>query len=61
MFILKISGQACWIAPWEGDPGRTLVRESAKEFQTKEQAEKFAKKTIKENYFRTFSLDVEPK
>ncbi|HEY4552419.1 MAG TPA: hypothetical protein VIG80_04430 [Bacillaceae bacterium] len=61
MFILKFSNQDCWIAPWEGDPGRTLIRESAKEFNTEAQAHKFASKIIKANSFRKFSLVVEPK
>lgn len=39
MFLLKFSNQDCWIAPWEGDPGRTLVRDSAKEFKSKVQAQ----------------------
>lgn len=30
----------CWIADWEGDPGRTLVKESAKIFNSKKDAEK---------------------
>ena len=25
----------CWLADWEGDPGRTVVRKSAKKFPTK--------------------------
>lgn len=61
MFLLKFSAQDCWIAPWEGDPGRTLVRESAKEFKSEVQAQKFANKIIKANSFRKFSLVVEPK
>lgn len=61
MFILKFSTQDCWIAPWEGDPGRTLIRESAKEFKTEARANKYASKIIKENSFRKFSLVVEPK
>ena len=61
MFILKFSNQDCWIAPWEGDPGRTLVRENAKEFKTETQALKYAGKMIKENSFRKFSLVIEPK
>ncbi|SEQ23058.1 hypothetical protein SAMN05216232_1971 [Virgibacillus subterraneus] len=61
MFILKFSNQDCWIAPWEGDPGRTLVRESAKVFKSEALAQKFANKIIKENSFRKFSLVVEPK
>lgn len=26
--------EGCWLAPWRGDPGRTLVRESAKRFKS---------------------------
>jgi hypothetical protein len=29
-----------WIAPWSGDPGRTLVQGSAKRFQTHDDAKK---------------------
>ena len=61
MFLLKFSNQDCWIAPWEGDPGRTLKRENAKEFKTESQARKYANKVIKANSFRKFSLVVEPK
>lgn len=60
MYLLKFSNQDCWIAPWEGDPGRTLIRDSAKTFATKKQAEKFAAQTIKANSFRNFSLIVVP-
>lgn len=61
MYILKFSDIDCWIAPWDGDPGRTLVRDSAKEFKSAEQARKFAGKTIKANSHRNFSLVVETK
>lgn len=61
MFILKFSNIDCWIAPWDGDPGRTLERNSAKTFRTKKGAEKIAKKIIKENPYRKFSLVVETK
>lgn len=61
MFILKFSDYDCWIAPWSGDPGRTLVRDSAKDFPTRENAQKFADKVIKENSHRKFNLIVEPK
>jgi len=61
MFILKFREQDCWIAPWDGDPGRTLIRESAKEFKSEAQAQKFAKKILKSCSFREFSLVVEPK
>lgn len=59
MYILKFEDMNCWIAPWNGDPGRTLVRDSARLFDTKEKAERFRKKTIQENSHREFNLVIE--
>lgn len=36
-FIVEIE-TGVWLAPWEGDPGRTLVRSSAKRFVTRQSA-----------------------
>lgn len=33
-YIIKLS-EKVWIAPWIGDPGRTLLRQSAELFSTK--------------------------
>ena len=32
-YIVQI-GKDCWLAPWEGDPGRTLVKDSARRFSS---------------------------
>ena len=32
MYIVEIES-GVWLAPWDGDPGRTLVRDSAKRFR----------------------------
>lgn len=37
-FIVELE-DGCWIAPWAGDPGRTLVRENARGFATHAAAE----------------------
>ncbi len=37
MYILEI-GPNTWIAPWDGDPGRTIVKENARVFGTKKKA-----------------------
>ena len=37
MFIVELESK-CWIASWDGDPGRTIVKENAKKFKTKGQA-----------------------
>ena len=31
MWIVELD-RDCWFAPWSGDPGRTLVRDSAKQY-----------------------------
>jgi len=33
-FIVELEG-GVWLAPWRGDPGRTLVRGSARRFRTR--------------------------
>jgi len=44
-FCIKVqANHDCWIADWEGDPGRTLVKENAKLFKTEIEAEKFQSK-----------------
>lgn len=32
-FVAEIS-EGCWLAPWEGDPGRTVVIANAKRYKT---------------------------
>ncbi len=41
----------CWLAPWSGDPGRTLVRASAKTFDS-ESAARRAIRRHRSVYFR---------
>jgi len=33
MYIVEID-DGVWLAPWVGDPGRTLVKESARKYST---------------------------
>jgi len=37
MYIVELEKDT-WLAPWHGDPGRTLVKESARKFKNKPQA-----------------------
>lgn len=39
MWIVEIE-KGVWLAPWRGDPGRTLVKESAKQFDKEWKAHK---------------------
>lgn len=50
MFIVELENNV-WLAPWYGDPGRTIVKENAARFKNYELAEK-ALKAAKE--FRNF-------
>ena len=34
LFIVELEN-GVWLAPWRGDPGRTLVRDTARRFRTK--------------------------
>ena len=44
LFCIKVqANHDCWIADWDGDPGRTLVKENAKTFKSKSDAEKLCK------------------
>jgi hypothetical protein len=41
LYCIKVqANHDCWIADWNGDPGRTLVKENAKTFKRKSDAEK---------------------
>lgn len=54
MFIVELE-DGVWLANWEGDPGRTLRRDNAKQFDTKKKAQNALKRARK---FRSF-LDAQ--
>jgi len=37
-FIVELQ-TGCWLADWEGDPGRTLVEDNAEKFDSYDEAE----------------------
>lgn len=39
MYIVELEKRV-WLAPWDGDPGRTLVKENAKTFNCEKDAYK---------------------
>lgn len=54
MFIIKIWTN-CWISDWSGDPGRTGVEKSAKQYKTRLGAEMAAKYyTMKYKKYRPY-------
>ena len=40
-------GENCWLAPWHGDPGRTIVKENARVFCSRQAADKAIKAAYK--------------
>lgn len=56
-YVIKIQ-KGCWIAPWDGDPGRTLVFESAKIFRSLGAATRAKNKIIAENTHRKMNLEI---
>lgn len=51
MFIVELEASV-WLAPWDGDPGRTLARESAKTFRTEAAAHKAIEEARKYRRFK---------
>ena len=45
----------CWLAPWSGDPGRTLVIGHAQQFCCEKSASKALQKAKKRNMHRDLS------
>ena len=41
-YVVRI-GENCWLAPWQGDPGRTIVKENARVFCSRQAADKAIK------------------
>ena len=60
MFVIKFENQDCWIAPWEGDPGRTLKMENAKQYKNELVAEKSLHEITKNNPHRKMKLIIQP-
>ena len=48
-------GSPWWLAGWSGDPGRTVVRENAKVFNSELSAKKALIKCIKNNQHRSLN------
>ena len=54
------SDEPCWLAEKLGDPGRTLIRENAQRFATKQQAEQAALDAENSYPFRRRVYSIEP-
>ena len=56
-YIVQL-GFELWLAPWHGDPGRTLFVENAKRFTSRRQAEKALEDARKYRPFPDAFVDV---
>jgi len=54
-YIVKLEN-GCWIADWEGDPGRTVVEENAKLFTSYSSAKKALEKARKYRMFENAEI-----
>jgi len=57
MYIVEID-EGVWLAPWKGDPGRTLVKENAKKYPTQLGARIAAGKAVRKYPWRESTLTV---
>ena len=51
-WIAELS-QGCWLAPWEGDPGRTVVKDNAQRYATEGAAKVALTRARKRYRFRS--------
>jgi len=51
MYVVEIE-PGLWLAPWEGDPGRTLVIGNAERFESRDQADAAAVKAMRDMHGR---------
>lgn len=56
--VFENGNEPFYLADWEGDPGRTLLKGNAKRFPTKIKAEKAKNKAIKDYPLRQLSGEV---
>lgn len=56
-YVIKIQN-GCWVAPWDGDPGRTLKLENAKVFKNYYEANCAKEKIISKNKHKKLKLQV---
>lgn len=45
MYIVELE-KGVWLAPWEGDPGRTIIKKNAKQFKTYASANRALNKAL---------------
>jgi hypothetical protein len=55
MYIVELE-KGVWIAPWTGDPGRTLVIENARIFPDRKIAKRYLKKAQKMRPFKNAKI-----
>jgi hypothetical protein len=61
MYVVRILNMSspCWLAPWEGDPGRTLVLNNASVYKSHIEAEEAIVRARASHPFREHSYEIE--
>lgn len=57
LYIVKLE-DGVWLAPWDGDPGRTLNEKSAKKFTTQAAAHKAIAKALRFREFKSPTVQM---
>ena len=57
LYIVKLE-DGVWLAPWDGDPGRTLKEKSAKKFTTQAAAHKAIAKALRFREFKNPTVEM---
>lgn len=58
-WLAKLS-EGCWLAPWEGDPGRTIVEDNAQRYKTEGAAKAALTRARKRHTFRKIKGQAVP-
>ena len=52
-YVIKLQ-ENTFLADWDGDPGRTVIKTNAKTFEARKPAQEFLRKTKEQYPFRIF-------
>lgn len=55
MYIVELE-EGCWLAPWNGDPGRTLLAEHAQRFKSWRSAKLAVKRALQFRKFKDIKV-----
>lgn len=57
-YVIVELEEGVWLAPWDGDPGRSIVEDNAKKFPTRSTAKRALKKAQELRPFSNAKLEA---